>query len=343
MEVSQRSLYLHDLAVRRFGVDTAAVYLKTLRCLERRIPRCHDEYPEEDEDNDDGDDTAMDDKKDEREFRVSAYQVAESWGDHDYRPQAVDTGTKKTKPGPVDDDEDMALKLSDDDEEPSVSQKKKNSNRETLLLTGKIEQHLQILCESSPPFLKAMGDNNYGCDYQVMIRHLMQFELDNLISARFGTTAKRIARILYEKGKLDEKQLGALGMMRQKDLRGKLTAMQEAGYVDTQEIPRDNSRQPSRTIYLWFYDQDRMRKLVLNDIYKAMSRLLQRIKVEREKVHTVIEKAERLDVRGHEDKYLTKVEREALWAWRECEEKLLVQLSRQDDLVALLRDFLPLK
>jgi len=119
--------------------------------------------------------------------------------------------------------------------------------------------------------------------------------------------------------------------------------MQEAGYVDTQEIPRDNSRQPSRTIYLWFYDQDRMRKLVLNDVYKAMSRLLQRIKVERERVHTVIEKAERLDVRGHEDKYLTKVEREALWAWRECEEKLLVQLSRQDDLVALLRDFLPLK
>ncbi|KAK5012024.1 RNA polymerase III subunit C82, partial [Cryomyces antarcticus] len=66
-----------------------------------------------------------------------------------------------------------------------------------------------------------------------------------------------------------------------------------------------------------------------------------RIKVEKAKVQAVIDKAERTDVVNNEEKYLTNMERDVLREWRNTEEKLLVQLARQDDLVALFRDFTP--
>lgn len=246
-----------------------------------------------------------------------------------------DKPIKKVKSEPLDDD----ITVNGVDDYVPGKPKKDAFNQKRI---NNIETHMRLLSEDPRKFL-TRRDAKYSCDYQAVTRALIQFELDNIILARFGATAKRIICILYDKGKLDEKQLGTIGLIPQKALRAKLTAMQEAGYVDTQEVPRDNSRQPSRTIYLWFFDQDRVRKLVLNDLYKGMSRLLQRIKVEQEKVHTVIDKAERTDVKGNEEKYLTKPELDALRTWRECEEKLLIQLSRQDDLVALFRDFLPLK
>jgi len=337
LEVAQRSYYFHQFAARSLGAETASVYLRTLRRIEQKIPRCHDEvieHPDGDDaegENDDGPDI-----DDERLQDTNAYEVGATYESFEVVEPVEDKHNKKVKSEPIDDD----ITMNGIDDEHVSSKKNKQALDQKRI--NNIETHMRLLSEDPRKFL-TRRDAKYSCDYQTVTRALIQFELDNIILARFGSTAKRVIRILYEKGKLDEKQLGAIGLIPQKALRAKLTAMQEAGYVDTQEVPRDNSRQPSRTVYLWFFDQDRVRKLVLNDLYKAMSRLLQRIKVEQEKVHTVIDKAERTDVKGNEEKYLTKAELDALRTWRECEEKLLIQLSRQDDLVALLRDFLPMK
>ena len=337
MEVAQRSLYFHHFAARCLGTETANVYLKALRKIEQQIPRCHDEVVEhpdgEDAENETDEGVDLDD---ERLQDTTAYEVGATYGDAEMVEPIEDKHTKKVKSELVEDDN-MTNGVDDD----YVASKKDKKAFEQKRINN-IESHLRLLSEDPHKFL-SRRDAKYSCDYQSVTRTLIQFELDSIILARFGATAKRVIRILYEKGKLDEKQLGTVGLIPQKALRAKLTAMQEAGYVDTQEVPRDNSRQPSRTVYLWFFDQDRVRKLVVNDLYKAMSRLVQRIKVERGKVHTVIDKAERTDVKGNEEKYLTKAELDALRTWRECEEKLLIQLSRQDDLVALLRDFLPMK
>jgi len=201
-----------------------------------------------------------------------------------------------------------------------------------------------MLADDPHGFVKRKGGRGQGqweVDYKSLAGDLIQFELEALFTARFGATATRVIRILHKKGKLDEKQVATLGLIRTRELRALLTAMQEAGYVDTQEVPRDNTRQPSRTIYLWFFDQDRCRQLVLNDLYKGMARLLQRARVERGKVQAVLEKADRTDVRGRESELLSKPELEALEEWRTTEERLLVQVDRLDDLVALFRDFVP--
>jgi DNA-directed RNA polymerase III subunit RPC3 len=182
--------------------------------------------------------------------------------------------------------------------------------------------------------------SQWKVDFPRLARILIQTEIEDTVTARHERMGTRLIRILHNKGKLDEKQVSNFGMTPPKTIRSTLTGMQEAGFVEIQEVPKDTSRQPSRTMYLWFYDQQRCRQLLLTDTYKAMARILQRIKVERAKVQTVIDKAERTDVVGHEEQYLSKMERQALRDWSQTEEKLLIQLGRQDNLVATLRDFI---
>ena len=214
----------------------------------------------------------------------------------------------------------------------------KERNRRLRLL----EMHLEILSEHPKSFcIRPPGEKESRVNVAVLTRTLINSELDAMIHARYGKVATRIVRMLREKGKLDEKQIGSMSMIRIKDIRAVLTHLQFHGIVDAQEIPKDNSRQPSRTMYLWFFDEIRVASQYLQQTYQGMSRTLQRIKVERNgKYRAVIEKAERSDVKGREQELLGFQETQLLKEWREVEEKLLTQVSRMDDVVALLRDFI---
>ncbi|KAI9823329.1 MAG: RNA polymerase III subunit C82 [Thelocarpon impressellum] len=207
---------------------------------------------------------------------------------------------------------------------------------------GQLKQHLQLLAEDSYHFIKLVGHTGLGewrVDFRALVGILRQLELESIITERFGGSALRLVRILSEKGKLDEKQMSNLALIKQKEIRVTLTAMHEAGFLELQEVPRDNSRAPSRTIYLWFWDGERCRQLVLEDAYKAMARLLQRCAHERRAMRALLAKAERTDVKGNEALYLTGEERAALQGWREKEERLLAQVGRLDRAVGIFRDY----
>ncbi|MCJ1399556.1 RNA polymerase III subunit C82 [Xylographa trunciseda] len=180
---------------------------------------------------------------------------------------------------------------------------------------------------------------SWSVNFPALARQLRLIELENIITKRYGIEALRIIRILQEKGKLDEKAIATLALMNQKIMRSILTTMHEAGHLEIQEVPRDNARQPARTIFLWFFDPERCRQKVLEETYKTMARCMQRSKAERGNVQSIIDKASRTDVVGKEDELLGLDERTALKAWRENEERLLGELGRLDDLVAVLRDF----
>lgn len=305
--------------------------------MERKIARCHDVYLEEEEDEEDEDEVK--DKREDPKPRITTMEVCGAL-DPKLDLGAVFLPDSKDR---IKQEHSSRMEIDgqeDDDDDGDETDDNTNNHGQIAV----VNQHLKLLAQDPHAFVRqtaGRGQGEWTVDFELLAKDLIQFELEALLTARFGGNATRVVRILQKKGKLDEKQVGQFGLIRTKELRALLTAMQEAGYVDTQEVPRDTTRQPSRTIYLWLFDSNRCRQLVLNDIYKAMARLLQRIRVERNKMRGVLEKAERTDVVGHETEYLSKPELEALEAWRATEEKLLVQLDRQDDLVALFRDFVP--
>ncbi|EER27487.1 RNA polymerase III subunit RPC82 family protein [Coccidioides posadasii C735 delta SOWgp] len=226
----------------------------------------------------------------------------------------------------------------DEDEEGGpVSMKRRGPSRNYL-----VDQHLSFLA-AEPSFFctrrMQAGMITWAVEYRHLAKKLRHLELERLIEARFGGFAVRIVRVLAAKGKLDEKRLQEISLMASKDLRQILGQMASAGFVELQEVPRDAQRQPSRTMYLWFYDPDRVRFMVIEDTYKSMSRCLQRIRVEREKLKFLLEKTERSDVKGNEDRYLSAAELQTLKEWRDTEKLLLGEVARLDELVAVLRDY----
>ena len=205
-----------------------------------------------------------------------------------------------------------------------------------------IEQHLQLLAQSPHSYVRRIDRNNrveWTVDFRELVSQIRQSELESIVSDRFGAVALRLVRILQEKGRLDEKQIANAALIRQKDIRATLTAMHEAGFLELQEVPRDHSYHASRTVFLWFFDPARCACSVLEGAYKSMARFLQRLAAERKKRRSVLEKSQRTDVVGNEEKYLSPRERDVLRDWKAKEEKLLGQIMRLDRMVELFRDF----
>lgn len=208
--------------------------------------------------------------------------------------------------------------------------------------TYELDQHLCLLAQ--PPHNLTSkrivgGLITWTVEYRYVARTLRHLELEKMIEARYGDVALRVVRVLHAKGKLDEKRLQEISLLPFKDLRQVLASMQTGGYVDLQEVPRDAQRQPSRTIFLWFYDPDRVASSVLEDVYKAMSRCLQRLKFERSRLREFLEKTERSDVKGNEEQYLSEGELKMLEQWKAKEALLFGEVSRLDNMVAVFRDY----
>ena len=242
-----------------------------------------------------------------------------------------------------------ALKFEDDDDTSDIVMKSGDEDLHSKdsgssLQAEIIRQHLLLLADHPYQLVHHIrrspsSPERWTVNFAALSRQLQKQQLEDIIKVRYEKEGLRIVRILLEKGKLEEKSIADFGLMELNDARNTMQQMHKAGHLELQEIPRDNQRQVSKTIYLWHYNQDRVKWKVLEETYQTMVRFMQRMKVEKERAKIVIEKSERSDVKGREDELLTLEERMELEQWQKKEEKIQVQLGRLDDLVSILRDF----
>lgn len=276
------------------------------------------------------------------------------------RPQApIDSDTEPDDSdgeGPVrrvsiriDLDEEMA-ESEDEDEEPVTNG---NGRRETkvkfedggMSKDRRIEhlrQHLLLLSESKYRFLRHCGTQGRGqwaVDFSRIMNKLRESELDSYVEQSFGRHGLRLTKILREKGKLDEKMLPAAALMKKSDVQLKMTAMQMAGLVDVQEVPKDNSRLANRTLFFWFFDRERTEARIMDDIFKCMTRCLQTLHVERHRERNILSFVERKDVKGKEEEVMTAEHYDKYNRHLEAQDKLLGQLMRLDDMISVFRDY----
>ncbi|KAI0403046.1 RNA polymerase III subunit RPC82 [Xylaria palmicola] len=202
-----------------------------------------------------------------------------------------------------------------------------------------MRQHLLILAEAKQQFVRHCGQNEWTVDFGPLIQQLRYVELDTMIEDSFGRQGLRLTRILREKGKLDDKTLPAMALMRKPDVHVKMAEMEMAGFLEVQEVPRDNNRAANRTIFFWFFDEARTLKRVLDNAYKSMVRCLERLEVERYKKRNVLSLADRRDVQGKEEEMLRGDVYKEYTEFLDIEKRLLGQLSRLDDLVSIFQDF----
>ncbi|TQV97989.1 RNA polymerase III subunit Rpc82 [Cordyceps javanica] len=205
-----------------------------------------------------------------------------------------------------------------------------------------MRQHLLLLAESKHRFVRHSGVQGRGqwtVDFSKVLNRLKEIELDAYIEQSFGRHGLRLTRILRERGKLDEKMLPSAALMKKSDVQLKMIAMQMAGLVDVQEVPKDNSRMANRTLFFWFFDRERTESQALDDIYKAMVRCLETLQVQRHKERNILSFVERKDVQGKEEEVMTTEHYEKYNKHLDVQERLLGQVMRLDEMVAVFRDY----
>ncbi|KAG5980849.1 hypothetical protein E4U55_003561 [Claviceps digitariae] len=240
----------------------------------------------------------------------------------------------------------------DDDDDPDL-QSQMNGHRQTKVKfedaaapkESRIDQmrnHLLLLAESKHRFVRHSGNHGRGqwaVDFDLLMDRLRESELDAYIEQSHGRHGLRLTRILREQGKMDEKMLPSAALMKKSDVQGKMLAMQMAGLVDVQEVPKDNSRLANRTMFFWFFDGERTQAQLLDDVYKGMLRCLQILDVERHKERNILTFVERKDVQGKEQEVMTTEHYNKYNQHLEAQQRLLGQVSRLDDMIAVFRDY----
>jgi DNA-directed RNA polymerase III subunit RPC3 len=252
----------------------------------------------------------------------------ESDYDSDYKPSA--NGTNGTN-GVNGLNGTNGAKVKFDD---SAANKDRRLDRPTQL-----RQHLLLLAESPQRFVRHCGQEDWTVDFEPLMGALREAELDWMIENTSGQQGLRLVRILRAKGKLDEKALPNVALMRKPELQQKMLEMQTAGFVHVQEVPRDVKADVKKSFFLWYCDVNRSLDRLLDTSYKSMIHCIQVLDLLREKEKDVLATTKRTDVRGREKDTMRKEYYERYSRFLENERQLFSQVMRLDDLVSVLRDF----
>lgn len=204
-------------------------------------------------------------------------------------------------------------------------------------LTHQVKQHLLLLSKDKRRFIRDVR-GAWTVDFEELGKFLREQEVDTVVHAKFQEKGVRLVRLLREQGKLEEKPICKSALIKMGDVRTMLVEMQVAGYLDVQEIPRDATRVPTKTYFLWYHDSERVAKVVTDSIYKAMHRALQRLHVERFREKDKIDFALRSDIAGDLSKMTTETTKKLKEFYRK-EEFLSALMAKLDKTAAVFREY----
>lgn len=338
--VISRNRQLVELAAKRVGVITARVYAAVLKWYETKVNSCKDELTP-------GTDNNVTSLEVTRQLD-STLNLEESviGPAPKHRLNIGDRGSGakrlKTSTSYLARNSNGELTAGDDDDDDEGEDFKGSSKKNQKADLDVLNRHLEVLADSSVRFLQKVGTRGGGewfVPFQNVVEDLKRVTYDSIVFNKFGAASNRILRVIRDKGKVDERMLSQLTLLQSKDIRNHLSDLQGIGGVDLQEVPRGNDRAPTRTFYLWFHRPNSAYSQILQDLYQAMNRIYARMVDERNRNPTLVIKLQREDVKGHENEYLSEMEKKELTEMQLKEQRLLGQLFRIDQLVRIFRDY----
>ena len=312
---------------RQVNPSAAKVYDALLRNIERSTPRCYDPLQE---------------VEIERTFLGPEYE----------KPKSIDLGmsdqiTTREVTNMLDPDADITLLAPEPDEDDVLASTEANGHHtprrsdETSSLAvraSKVEQHLRTLVCDPQGFVR-LKEGQWQVPFHVISQRLIEAEIETIITHTFGTLPARVVRVLKYYGHQELRHVAVRAMVTEEQARQACTVLQQAGWIDVVELPRTARREVTKSLWLWSFDILRARQKCLSDCYFTMSRLSMRLQKERSEIERVIDKSERTDVQGNEDKFLSSAEKEALARFERQTDKITKQMIRMDEVVAIMRDF----
>ncbi|TNY22295.1 hypothetical protein DMC30DRAFT_445354 [Rhodotorula diobovata] len=192
-------------------------------------------------------------------------------------------------------------------------------------------------------FLLQQGEGTHAkwsVNWTQLGRAMKRSLVEAVIRDKLGDAAIRCWRIMEAKGKLDEKHVARLAFLSVKEAREVLGRLSAAQLIEPQEVPRTADRAPSRTLYLWFVDFNKVVTALIGHHYKALANVQAQRQHQLELRRGLVDKRERTDVRN-DPGLLTKRDKEQLEELDKTLEALAVAEQRLDEQLFVLREFDP--
>jgi DNA-directed RNA polymerase III subunit RPC3 len=117
-----------------------------------------------------------------------------------------------------------------------------------------------------------------------------------------------------------------------------LSRLQLGGILEVVEVAKQSGKDRHNNYNLWSYHESRARAFMLQDLYKTLVKIYQRMDEERNRKQGILAKAQRTDVKKDLRRYLSRDELRQYSEWKALEERLLGQIMRVDKSIMLLRD-----
>jgi DNA-directed RNA polymerase III subunit RPC3 len=340
--VALRNQQCVDLAKLRLGETPSCVYEQLLLHIEGRIPRCRS-------------DTFCDDPglKPDIPLVTTTELLAQLPPDFDLASGIGKVGTKveNRSNGTAPRFKDPVLDDDDDDDIVRPVKRQRVTFEDESHVNGEAQQsrttqlknHLDILAADTCGFVSKISGDNHGTwsvDYEALADYMRTAELDKMILENHGPYGHRLVRMMKKVGKLEEKMSPNIGLLKQSDIRTKLAEMHMAGIVDIQEISRDAQHTIARTIFLWYFDTQRVRAIYLDRLFKSMTKCLQRLESAKEDAKDELLALKREDVKGlAPEEFLQPASLQRLATYQHTEDALLTQIGRLDSLISLFQDY----
>ena len=131
------------------------------------------------------------------------------------------------------------------------------------------------------PFVRQDGPGFRVC-LENILYDVRLGEILSVIGRRFGDTARRIWMMLVMEWQMEQKMVAEKAMVPNAEAREALYAMLKDGYVELQDIPRNNDRAPSKTFYTWRAVPGSAIHRLAGQLYTSAVNVVARIKKETE-------------------------------------------------------------
>ncbi|ODQ79945.1 hypothetical protein BABINDRAFT_161609 [Babjeviella inositovora NRRL Y-12698] len=196
------------------------------------------------------------------------------------------------------------LSENDDDEE-CVSQ---NGYVDTTVLVSAslVQSHLKLMSSNSVPFLLETTPGNFVIPFNKLTASLKQFTYDALLQGTLteNPASLRILRCIREFRLVEEKQLCAAALIKEKDFRSCVVPLMRLNIIEVQEVPRSVDRSAARAVYLYRFKSELTMELISNSLMYNIGQLLEGIQDMKRNNAILLDKANRDDVKGKEEELL---------------------------------------
>jgi DNA-directed RNA polymerase III subunit RPC3 len=222
-----------------------------------------------------------------------------------------------------------------------------------------VKRHLEALAGDEPSLIRPSNgtkklDDTDDEEWSVNLISLQQFirikEIERIVRGKYGSESLRLLRIVNQKHHVDQDQVASLiskliifqfeklVLLKNAQIRLLLPQLQAGGILEVVEIPKAGGIDRSKNYNLLSFHESRARAFLLQDLYKTLIKIYQRINEERARKQGIIAKAQRTDVKKDLKRYLSRDELKSYNAWKVLEDRLLGQVMRIDKSVMLLKD-----